>query len=62
MAYPIIRPVVLYGAAQRRFDRLMSRTDRGYFRMKSDPKRDASCDRIIANYYERLRAKEREGK
>jgi hypothetical protein len=57
MAYPIHRPIVLYGAAQRRFDRLMARADRGYFRRASDPERDASCDRIIAEYYKRERAK-----
>jgi hypothetical protein len=57
MAYPIIRPIILYGAALRRFDRLMSRADRGYFRRASDPERDARCDRIIDDYHERERAK-----
>jgi hypothetical protein len=62
MAFPIIRPIILYGAAQRRFDRLRERTERGYFRRESDPKLDAICDRIIDDYYERERAKRREGR
>jgi hypothetical protein len=58
MAYPVHNPVILYGAALRRFDRLMARTDRGYFRRERDPEEIASCKRIIDDYYERLRAKE----
>jgi hypothetical protein len=57
MAYPIINPTILYGASLRRFDRLMSRTDRGYFRRESDPEEVASCKRILDDYYERQRAK-----
>jgi hypothetical protein len=58
MAYPIIRPIVLYGAAQRRFDRLRERADRGYFRVERDPEEIASCKRVIDDYYERLRARD----
>jgi hypothetical protein len=62
MAYPIHRPIVLVGAAQRRFDRLRERTERGYFRREISPEQIASYDRIIDDYYERLRAKRHESR
>jgi hypothetical protein len=62
MAFPIINPTILYGAALRRFDRLRERTERGYFRKEVDPVEEARLRRWVEECDDQIRASRREGR